>query len=181
MATAVMERQYPEPITIEELVGLDNNTKWCLSTHRCKALFHSLAADGKSSLCIFDVPDAEALRMAAKRMETPDQPAIWGATIHYHPDNPLPDLPLMKDGEAAIAMVQRSFGKPEVFEELQAMEDAKSSCLTLHNVRFIKSFFSLDRQRMACLYAAPDVEAIRKAVSMTGLPFDRVMRAALPV
>jgi hypothetical protein len=175
-----MERTYGEPLTIEELVGLDGKTRWCLTTHRCKAVVHSLAGDGKSSLCVFDAPDAEALRMAAKQMDTPDQPRIWGATVHYHPDEPLPGGPLMRNGESAIAMVQRSFEKPQLFEELQAMEDAKASCLTLHRVRFVKSFFSLDRQRMACLYAAPDVEAVRKAASMTGLPFDKVLRAARP-
>lgn len=181
MAIAVMERDYAAPITIGELVGLDGHTQWCLSTHRCRPLFHSLAIDGKSSLCVFECPDAEALRIASKQMDMPGQARVWGANIHYHPDDPQPEGPVMRDGEAALAIVQRSFGKPEIFEELQAMEDAKASCLTMHRVRFVKTFFSLDRQRMACLYAAPDVEAVRKASTMTGLPFDRIMRAALPV
>jgi predicted DNA binding CopG/RHH family protein len=180
MATAVMERTYAAPITIEELIGLDVNTRWCLSTHRCRPLFHSLAADEKSSLCIFDCPDAEALRSAAREMETTEEPRIWGASMHYHPEDPQPDGPLMRDGESALAIVQRSFGKPEVFEDLQAMEDAKASCLTLNRVRFIKTFFSYDRRRMACLYAAPDLEAVRKACVMTGLPYDKVLRATIP-
>ncbi len=180
MVTAVLERVYNEPIMIEALANPSSNTKRCLSMHRCKALFHSLGSDGKTSLCIFDVPDVESLRMATKQMDLAEKVRVWGANIHYHPDDPSPDGSLMKNGEAVLAIVQRSFGKPEVFEELQAMEDAKASCLTLNRVRFIKTFFSLDRQRMACLYAAPDLEAVRKACDMTGLPYDKVMRVTLP-
>jgi hypothetical protein len=78
---------------------------------------------------------------------------------------------------AAIVLVERTFAVPVEFGAVQAQEDAGAWCLEQHGVRFLRSYFALDRQRMLCLYAAPDAEAVRHVQRQVDLPHDRVWRA----
>jgi hypothetical protein len=74
-------------------------------------------------------------------------------------------------------VVERSFDEPVAFEAIQAIEDRGAWCLEMHNVRFLRTFFSLDRRRMICIYLAPDAESVRLAQSQAGVPFTRVWPA----
>lgn len=74
----------------------------------------------------------------------------------------------------ARVIVERSFPEPVEFSEVQAREDRSAWCMQAHHVRFVRSYFSLDRRRMICVYDAPDAEAVRRANETAGLPFDHV-------
>ncbi len=76
-----------------------------------------------------------------------------------------------------LVVVERKFPEPAMFDEIQAIEDAGAWCLDLHQVRFLRTYFSSDRQRMICLYEAPDAEAVRRSQRRIGLPFERVWAA----
>ena len=76
-----------------------------------------------------------------------------------------------------LVVVEREFPEPAVFDEIQAVEDAGAWCLDLHQVRFVRTYFSSDRQRMICLYEAPDAESVRLSQRRIGLPFERVWAA----
>jgi hypothetical protein len=58
---------------------------------------------------------------------------------------------------------------------VQAIEDANAHCLEAHRVRFMRTFFSSDRRRMACLYLAPDAESVRIAQRQATMPVDSVV------
>lgn len=77
----------------------------------------------------------------------------------------------------SLVVVERSFSEPQIFSELQAVENAHGWCLEMHGVTFDRSYFSLDRTRMICLYQAPDAEAVRRAQRQAGLPVDRAWAA----
>ena len=72
-----------------------------------------------------------------------------------------------------LVLVERRFEKAIEFADIQDLEDAGSSCLDIHHVRFLKSFFSKDRRRMLCLYEAPDAESVRLAEDQAKVPYDR--------
>jgi len=74
----------------------------------------------------------------------------------------------------AWVIVERSFDEPVSFQEVQDREDAVAWCMDLHEVRFVRSFFSTDGRRMVCLYEAPDAEAVRIANRQAGNPYDRI-------
>jgi hypothetical protein len=78
-----------------------------------------------------------------------------------------------------LVVVERSFPEPVEFFDVQAMEDRFSWCLEMRNVRFLHTYFSADRQRMMCVYEAPDAESVRDANRQAGLPFERVWTATL--
>jgi hypothetical protein len=71
-----------------------------------------------------------------------------------------------------LVVVERRFEQPIEFKEIQEQEDAASWCLDAYHVRFLKTFLSRDRQRMLCLYEAPDAESVRLAEAQAKVPFD---------
>ena len=73
----------------------------------------------------------------------------------------------------SMVIVERSFAEPVAFEDIQALERRRVSCLDAHGVRSLRSYFSRDRRRMICLYEAPDAESVRYAQEKAGMPFDR--------
>lgn len=169
MATVIVERILNRPRTITEIGMLSKSTEWCMALYDVVALRHYLASDGRRLVCVFDAPDAEALR-ATMRSGGFDQPAhLWAATIRPAPGR---GEDLIGPGAGALTVVERSFPEPVVFDDVQAIEDASRHCFDLRDVTFLRSYFSADRRRMLCLYAAPDAEAVREANQASRLPFD---------
>lgn len=78
-----------------------------------------------------------------------------------------------------LVVVERVFDAPVEFAAIQAIEDRGAWCLTMHGVRFLRTWFSKDRLRMVCLYEAPDAESVRIAQRTAGMPVRRVWAAAL--
>jgi hypothetical protein len=81
--------------------------------------------------------------------------------------------------ERATVVVERTFGEPVEFETLQSAENAVSWCLEQHDVRPLRSYLSLDRRRMLCIYEAPDAESVRLTQDRAGLTYVRVWSASL--
>jgi hypothetical protein len=71
----------------------------------------------------------------------------------------------------STVVVERAFGQPVAFEDIQAIEERGAWCLEAHGVRFLRTYFSRDRRRMICLYEAPDAESVRLAEEKAGVPF----------
>jgi hypothetical protein len=78
-----------------------------------------------------------------------------------------------------IVVVEREFDEPKVFAEFQAVEDANAWCLETNQVTFQRSYFSLDRKRMLCIYEGPDAESVRRAQDQAGLPYTRIYQASV--
>ena len=179
MGAVVIERRFEKPVSLDLLGRANAGAQWCLDIHGCRLFMQSLTPDGLRSLCVYDAPDAQALRRASDQVGGWPEPTVWSATTHFDPSDVNPGATTLLAGENGFAIVDRSFPEPATFAEMQAREAAKSSCLTMHRVRFLRSFLSLDGKRMACVYAAPDTEAVRNAVRATGLPYDSVRPARL--
>lgn len=175
MVAVVVELTFSEPVDLERIVGMEVGARWCFDIYESRALVHSLSTDGTRSLCVFDAPDAEAMRRATARLGASVPPVVWAATAH--PAAGAGDDLALRPGEAVLAIVDRNLAEPLSFDALQATEDARASCLAMNGVRALRSYLSLDRRRIACLYAAPDLEAVRTASRMTGLPFEDVLAA----
>ena len=69
----------------------------------------------------------------------------------------------------SIVLVERSFPQPVAFEDVRGRG---ASCLEAHRARFLVSYFSRDRRRMICLYAAPDADSVRLVQEKAGVPFE---------
>ena len=80
MDYVVLEREFPEPLTPEDVTRLAAETQ-CLELYRVKPVRSYLMPDGRRMVCIFQAPDAEALRAVARSNDFPSA-IIWSSTLH---------------------------------------------------------------------------------------------------
>jgi hypothetical protein len=113
---------------------------------------------------VFRAPDAESVRVANRKMGVPVA-SLWTASIHASPVAPPPDP------AQTVVLIERSFERPVVFEDILAISDRGAWCMDLHRARHRHSYFSLDRKRMICVYEAADAESVRLAQKQIGMPF----------
>jgi Nickel responsive protein SCO4226-like len=74
----------------------------------------------------------------------------------------------------AHIIVERTFEAPLTEDQLHDVEARMAPCLDLYGVRWIRSFWSVDRQRMICEYEAPDVASVRNVQRESHASFDRM-------
>ena len=74
-------------------------------------------------------------------------------------------------------IVERTFPKPLTAQELEAVGERMAPCLKIYNVRWIRSFWSMDHLRMVCEYEAADAESVRAVQREAAAAFDRVWAA----
>lgn len=175
MSHVFVERHWDPPLGAAELQKMSEGAADCLDIHRVAWHGSRLSTDGRHLLCHFSGADAESVR-SALRQNNAVADRVWPGTIH--------DAPGLTAGDrlAANVLVSRQFEAATALEEIQAIEDRAGGCLEIHRVRFVRTFFSLDRTRMVCLYQAPDAESVRIAQREAGMPVERVwaFRAFLP-
>ena len=79
-------------------------------------------------------------------------------------------------------LVQRTF--PDGLH-IPVTEEGAIACLGVVarnadlGVTWIRSYVSVDKETMVCLYEGPDPEAIRKAAARNGLPVDRITQVSV--
>ena len=148
MESIIFARQFKHPVDTAAIdAGMAANG-WCLNLHRVQHRWSYLAQTGTRMICLFHAPDAEAVRTALR--EVPPRPDYVHTVSLHAPEGGDTSAPLAA-GAQALVVVERSFETPVSFEELQAKEDKGQWCLDTHQVRFARSYFSRDRQRMVCI------------------------------
>ncbi len=167
MSDVILQRQFLEPLTDDALLEMVQGTSGCFDLYRVEWQESLLSRDRQHLLCHFRGPDAESVRTALRSIDT-DMRVHWPGTVHDAPDRSPDEI------RAANVLVLRSFDEPVALEDLQSIEDENIHCLETHRVRFMRTFFSTDRRRMACLYEAPDSESVRIAQRQAGMPFDAI-------
>lgn len=172
MVSVVSERRLDPPIQIADVSAMGAEAAWCMEKYRVTHVSSLLSLDGRWLVCLFRAPDAEAVRNTLRTLGTSVERA-WTASIHP-PSQATAPLGLKAE---ALVVVDRSFAEPTEFAVIDAIADRGSWCLEQHRVQFLRTYFSTDRLRMLCMYAAPDAESVRLAQTQAGLPFERVWTA----
>ena len=81
MDYVVLEREFPEPLTPEDVRNMAASIQ-CLDLYRVKPVRSYLMPDGKRLVCVFEAPDAEALRALGRVNEFPEGALVWPSTAH---------------------------------------------------------------------------------------------------
>ena len=167
MTELILERYFDSAFTPGEVLELAVDSAVCFGMHRVDWKASYLSADGHKMVCHFRAPDMESARIALRQIDS-DLSVFWKGSVH--------DAPGIDAAEIAKAniLVERSFDDGVVLQDIQDIEDAGIRCLEIREVRFLRTFFSADRKRMACLYEAPDAESVRQAQREASVPFDEV-------
>jgi hypothetical protein len=74
-------------------------------------------------------------------------------------------------------IVETLYDPPASDEEIDANATKLDPCLQGHDVRWIRSYMSLDRRRRICIFEAPDADAVRVSYRSAGVKFERVWPA----
>ena len=162
MEEIVLVREFSPALGKSGFYDMAREAMGCMDIYRAQWSESLMSEDGSRLICRFQAPDTESLRQMS-RGDGAAYKAVWPATIHESDFDAL-----------ARVVVERNFEAPASMDELQARENAAATCLQLHRVDFIRSFFSTDRTKMVCLYTAPDAESVRVAQSQARMPFDKV-------
>lgn len=167
MTDMFLERQFDSPQSAAGMLADVNKANDCLGLHRVAWIRSHLAIGGGRALCWFRAPDMESARIAMRQTDT-DIRVFWRGSIH--------DKPGLDEQAIATAnvLVERQFDQDTSMEEIQAIEDAGIQCLEARNVEFLRTYCSADRQRMICLYNAPDAESVRQAQREARVPFTEI-------
>jgi len=164
MEQVVAETEFGESTSSERVHQAYTSLAQCREQNRIEHRHTYLAADGRRMLCIFAAPDAEAVRRMSRIANFPSR--VWTASVIAAPASPdaetLPEL----------VIVERAFAAPVTYEEVAGPEERGVWCLEVNRVRYLRSYFSLDRRRMVCLYRAPDAEAVRRVQKQIDAHFD---------
>lgn len=171
MIDAFLERQFPRPLTDEEVSERVGTASGCFDLYKVAWQMSFLANDRQRMFCWFRSPDLESIRVAVRGTDTDLDSAVgWIGTI----------LPTSWDmGEDGHVIVERSFSEPISDDEIQAMDDKSEPCLATHKVHHLLAFVSSDRKRMNCLYKAPDAESVRQVQRQAALPFDAIWSGSI--
>lgn len=80
MERIVLEREFHTPLAADDVQRMAAETT-CLELYHLKPVRSYLMPGGKRMICIFEGPDAEALRSVG-RANGFDGSTIWAATLH---------------------------------------------------------------------------------------------------
>lgn len=165
MTDMFLEREFEPPISPADVIALARESADCFNMHRVGWLGSLLSNDGRRMVCRFSAADMESTRIAL-RQSAADIRMLWRGSVHDAPGLEEQDI------ERANVLVARRFEDSVTLQEIQDIEDAGIWCLETRDVRFVRTYFSVDQKRMICLYEAPDAESVRQSQRQAGVPFE---------
>ena len=76
MALVIVERHFDAPIAFEEIQSMEDRGAWCLETHGVVFVRTYFSTDRTRMLCVYEAPDAEAVRTAQATIGMPFE-RVW--------------------------------------------------------------------------------------------------------
>jgi len=169
MSVVVVERSFPEPAVFEALHALEEGGAWCLEAHHVRHLKSYFSRDRRRMICLYEAPDAEAVRLVHKTTKVPLE-NVWTARVVDH------EAP---EAHGDAILVERML--PQPMDEAAIHEAAARGawCLEKYGCRIVRSYLSGDGRRAACVFGGPDAESVRQTQKETGMTCDRVWPATV--
>jgi hypothetical protein len=169
MSVVVVERSFLEPVAFGDIQAIEDRGAWCLEAHGVRFLRSYFSRDWRRMICLYEAPDAEAVRLAQERAGVPFERA-WTSRVVRHP---------AAEPESEAVVVERTL--PQPLDEA-AIRDAAvrgAWCLEQHGCRIVWSYLSGDGLRCLCVFAAPDAESVRHTQGKIGMPYDAAWPATV--
>ncbi len=82
MEYVIVERVFEEdPLDPEAVEAMQNRETWCYQLHGVRFLQSYYSADGRRVICLYEAPDAEAVRIVNRQSGVPFERA-WTAAVY---------------------------------------------------------------------------------------------------
>jgi hypothetical protein len=169
MSTVVVERAFGHPVAFEDVQAIEQRGAWCLEVHGVRFLRTYFSRDRRRMICLYEAPDAEAVRLAEEKAGVPFADA-WSARVLRHDTG---------EGGGSTIVVERTFPQPLDEGALRDGAANGAGCLRAWGAHLELSYLSADGRRCVCVLTAPDAEAVRQAQRQSGLPFEAVWPATV--
>jgi hypothetical protein len=169
MSVVVVERSFPEPVAFEDLQAMEDRGAGCLEAHGVSFLRTYLSRDRRRMVCLYEAPDAEAVRIAQGKAGLPFDRAWAARVIRHSADEP----------EDNAVVLERTLPAPVDETVIRDAVARGAWCLEQHACRIVWSYLSGDGRRCLCVFAAPDAESVRKAQRQGAMPWEAAWPATL--
>ena len=170
MTIVIVERAFETDTTPQELQAKEDAVQWCFSAQRVKFLRSYCALDQRHMICMYDAPDAEAVRTAQRSAGLPVEHA-WPATV-------ITDAAFERPRGYSLVVAQRALPKGITREHIEHLATDPNGCNKRFRLQHLAAFLSSDCSRMFCAYHSPDLESIRIANRESGAPIERLWTAS---
>jgi hypothetical protein len=80
MATVLVERNFDEIGSFDDLQAQEDSFAWCAQQHRVTFIRSYFSKDRKRMICEYEAPDAEAVRNVQRTASLPFE-RVWTATM----------------------------------------------------------------------------------------------------
>lgn len=170
MALIVVERTFDEAQKLTDVQTRLRAVAFCFSTYRVKFLQTFFALDGKRMLCLYEAPDAEAVRSVQRTAGLPIG-RVWGATATWTERAEAPE-------GSMVAVLQRALPPGMSEEQARQLEADPTGCAGRAPAEPIGTFVSRDVGRMCTAFYSPDLESISALNRENGLPLESVWAAS---
>lgn len=175
MELVLLERRFEHPVTFEQIQSLEDSGARCLTAHNVRFVKTFLSRDRRRMLCLYEAPDAEAVRLAENQARAPFLRA-WSCTKLQKED----PIGLPSSGFENV-IVEREFPKPVSVEFVMDAYRTKVWCFQTYAIEHVETYLAKDGLRMVCLFQSPDAESVRMANQLAEAPFTEVWTANLHI
>ena len=80
MSRIIVERNFEDPESMEELQAQEDRFAWCLEQHRVQFIRSYFSKDRRRMICEYEAPDAEAVREVQRTAALPFE-RVWAAEV----------------------------------------------------------------------------------------------------
>lgn len=171
MTLVLVERRFRQPVEFEEIQKLEDEGSWCLDAHKVRFIRTFFSRDRRRMLCLYEAPDAEAVRHAEDQARVPYDRA-WTCMR-------LQGTGGIQKAAGEIIVVERAFASPVTAEFVTNALQHAGWCLDAHHATYLESYLAGDGKRMVCVFGAPDAEAVRLANQQGKVPYTEVWTASV--
>lgn len=171
MELVVVERSYEEPVEFADVDALEKKVAWCADEHRVKYLYSYFSRDRKHMICLYEAPDAEAVRKTQEAGKLPYD-HLWTAKRM-----PPRDWPERREGYVTVAVQRALDFQPTEPMITELLDSGAAGCLKTWRTGLRESLYGVNDHRMLCVFYGTDAESVRKANVQGGLPFTRAWAA----
>jgi hypothetical protein len=173
MSRILLERRpqipYSTPMTYELWMEINHALDPCLEARNAHWLRSFVSVDGHYSLCEFEVPYAEAVRVACREAGFSFD-KVWQAEIWNESNSEVFTT------QKSLFLVEAIHEPPMTYEAWNSEKEKTKYCLSERGINKLITWMSSDHKRSIYCFEATNAEDIRFALHQATIPFNYVWK-----